>query len=217
MIQLSTNVQEWSWNTCSELYKRLSVWKYDSLKRNFILVHKTLDHIDDFLETRLIYTKGLYLQMPSNEVRPVFFTCWFLCIWVAYVSALGSDHINCIVTSEDVLLCAPVGLESGPWDPCRVRRFRRLAWFLALKSECYMFYLVKIFILCILNFRESENHSLVFPYKYIKYACLLLSVNFWWYNCITEMPKCLREVLSKAPFSSSVMVSRLQSSLYHSS
>lgn len=44
IIQMNTNINELSWNSCFEWHKRLSVWKFDSLKRDFSLMH------DDFCE-----------------------------------------------------------------------------------------------------------------------------------------------------------------------
>lgn len=45
---MSTNISECSWNSC---FERLSVWKIDSLKSGFSLMHGTSDDTDDFCKS----------------------------------------------------------------------------------------------------------------------------------------------------------------------
>lgn len=143
-VQMSTDVQEWSWNTYIEMNKRLSIWKYDSLKRNFCLISKTLDHTADFCRPDWFIQKDcIFKYTPTNfdlHFSPLFF--FFLAsLWVRCVSSLGSDHINHIVRAKDAWHCAPAGM----------RTWRRLVYFCLWNQKMACFMLLKLLYYASLN------------------------------------------------------------------
>lgn len=130
---MSTYIQGWSWNTCFELHKRLSVWKCDILKRSFSLMRRTLDCTVTFCKPAWLIWNDGFFKCLLMKFDLYFSPVLTFRISIGYISTVVSDHISHIVRSENALQCAPVGLESGPSYPFKMRNFRRLASFLVFR------------------------------------------------------------------------------------